>query len=850
MSKIDLDPITSGYNLSKINANFQKVEDELNNKVLYRNSPAGEPNSMASNLDMNGKQIINVATGTSDVALVTKGYVDQGLALKFDKSGGPMSGSVDMRSNEITNVSRLSANTLEIGGVQVVPTDLVVDPYNGTREALRRSYAEAGYNMVAGSFEAGGTLVNANDVLLQERTGKAFSGPAGTVAAGTNPESGGFVDKSGGLLRHFTDAQYTTVAELATGRFQVGQYVRLTDRCSPVALVKSGGTQDGYGILDAGNGNTAEIQFDGSANAKWFGLKGDGVTSDSAAFEHMISLDLGDLFFPDGVYILDSVELLSCSNKIFRGSSMDAVKFRWGTKGPVIKSPENITFTDITFSPVKSDILFLEITASNYNRLFFEKCKFEGFGGATQNKAGSTCVVMYAGDSESEIFAAGDSKGSVFSKCVFEGDNRKTNFGVRLYTEFVTTQAATNSGNIISECTFNALNWNAVEVAGRNTQFNIVTNCIANLCGLTPFDIDKGAHDNIVSDCVINRLLGNIDPIVNPNTRITVCSVQGVAPDLYYAYNNVVRGIVANLKSSDLFAYGKPAACVGIAYAENNTVEDIKVYCDSVPMRVSDSSFALAVVAIETASGNNIRNIETKNASVGIFETAIKNNKMTSKDPNIFDNIINLGQLTGEVVAIHRGAATGAFSRNIVRNLNMKSSLSDSSLVSGPVRYALYIKADGSSSHFFKIEKSDITIPASSDSWLAYNAINNMSISDVDVNDNGAPLLETRFVASLGSTVPFVFGVSNINGNFGRSPINMSSCLANLNPTCNIVASLTDNGYGKSAGSILYASAAPSFPAATYYDSNLVINKLSKTAGGREGWVSISGVWREFGSIS
>lgn len=55
------------------------------------------------------------------------------------------------------------------------------------REALRRSYAEAGYNLVDGSFEAGGTLVNANDVLLQERTGKAFSGPAGTVAPGTNP---------------------------------------------------------------------------------------------------------------------------------------------------------------------------------------------------------------------------------------------------------------------------------------------------------------------------------------------------------------------------------------------------------------------------------------------------------------------------------------------------------------------------------------------------------------------------------------------------------------------------------------------------------------------------------------
>jgi len=72
------------------------------------------------------------------------------------------------------------------------------------REALRRSYAEAGYNLVDGSFEAGGTLVSANDVLLQERTGKAFTGPAGAVAAGTNPMSGGFVDRSGVVVNKAT----------------------------------------------------------------------------------------------------------------------------------------------------------------------------------------------------------------------------------------------------------------------------------------------------------------------------------------------------------------------------------------------------------------------------------------------------------------------------------------------------------------------------------------------------------------------------------------------------------------------------------------------------------------------
>lgn len=65
-------------------------------------------------------------------------------------------------------------------------------------EALRRSYAGVGYNVV-GTFQAGFTYVNANDVGIDETTGKGFTGPAGFVDAGTDPTSGGFVDRSGEL---------------------------------------------------------------------------------------------------------------------------------------------------------------------------------------------------------------------------------------------------------------------------------------------------------------------------------------------------------------------------------------------------------------------------------------------------------------------------------------------------------------------------------------------------------------------------------------------------------------------------------------------------------------------------
>lgn len=60
MSKIVLDEITSGYQLSKVNENFQKIEDELNNRVLYRNAPDGEANTVEKDIDLNGKKLYNV----------------------------------------------------------------------------------------------------------------------------------------------------------------------------------------------------------------------------------------------------------------------------------------------------------------------------------------------------------------------------------------------------------------------------------------------------------------------------------------------------------------------------------------------------------------------------------------------------------------------------------------------------------------------------------------------------------------------------------------------------------------------------------------------------------------------
>lgn len=95
-----------------------------------------------------------------------------------------------------------------------------------TRSLWERSAAESGYNLVVGSFEEGGALVNTNDVLWSKKLNKIFSGPAGVVAAGTNPASGGFVDRSGALSAFKLNA---VTAKLREVRYRLVESVHVTD---------------------------------------------------------------------------------------------------------------------------------------------------------------------------------------------------------------------------------------------------------------------------------------------------------------------------------------------------------------------------------------------------------------------------------------------------------------------------------------------------------------------------------------------------------------------------------------------------------------------------------------------
>ena len=79
MAKLTISDITSGYaSTTALNATFNSIEDEFNNKVLYRNNPSGEPNQMFNDIDMNNNRLLNVSSLTvNGVDILTSVKVSQ-----------------------------------------------------------------------------------------------------------------------------------------------------------------------------------------------------------------------------------------------------------------------------------------------------------------------------------------------------------------------------------------------------------------------------------------------------------------------------------------------------------------------------------------------------------------------------------------------------------------------------------------------------------------------------------------------------------------------------------------------------------------------------------------------------
>lgn len=99
---ITLTTVSSGYNLAAINANFQSLQTALNNNILWRNGSVAGESLMDRDLDMNGNNILNLATDLSQSgSLITVGQAD---ARYVNVTGDVLEGAIDADGNSITGL--------------------------------------------------------------------------------------------------------------------------------------------------------------------------------------------------------------------------------------------------------------------------------------------------------------------------------------------------------------------------------------------------------------------------------------------------------------------------------------------------------------------------------------------------------------------------------------------------------------------------------------------------------------------------------------------------------------------------------------------------------------------------
>lgn len=177
MTDVILTPITSGYQLSKINDNFDKIEDVINSDVVH---VAGGNNTMHQDLDLNGNDLLNVNTNPDDPAsLVTIGVGD---ARWYNIKGDSLEGTFNAAGHTMTGLKEAEAAT-EAVRKQELDEEIearasgdasLQDQLNGTNPPMGSAFSEISWH---------GKVIT-NSIVLPDNVNAWSFGPTMTIATG------------------------------------------------------------------------------------------------------------------------------------------------------------------------------------------------------------------------------------------------------------------------------------------------------------------------------------------------------------------------------------------------------------------------------------------------------------------------------------------------------------------------------------------------------------------------------------------------------------------------------------------------------------------------------------------
>jgi len=333
MAKIDLPTIASGYaSTSQLNDALQKIEDALNNAVLYRDNPVGEPNSMVDTLDMNSNSIINLPAPINDHEPVRLQDLN---AFDFGNVEGIVPTYQPRQTGDGVTTDFSSPAT---AGSNHSPKSFFVH-LDGFKQ---RPFTDYSYDIATGDIQfveapANGTKI---DIVFFEPNTIVSAPTAASDITYSGTGGGNVQDKLDSVQAELDDTLHTvaTMVNLAALAAPSGfQMVRVANFHN---VLEPGGGGDFYwqsnsneaavaGMIVIPDGHVGAGRWKrawdrGEINCRWTGGKADGITDDAPAINLAAShIGTGNVRAGKGSWLVNSKLSFNTSGLNFVGDGAD-----------------------------------------------------------------------------------------------------------------------------------------------------------------------------------------------------------------------------------------------------------------------------------------------------------------------------------------------------------------------------------------------------------------------------------------------------------------------------------------------------------------------------------------------
>ena len=532
MAKITIPDIASQFaSQEALNARFTQVENELNDKVLYRDNPEGEPNAMAQELDMNTNRIINLPEPVNPNDAARLQDVTQAVL-----------------SADSIIATQAEAVTLTAGQTTVV---------FATYETVGASFNLSGPNVDDARLVLGRDFLVSNSTTIQ----LSQSYPAGTTLQLLRNAIAGE-----DALVIQAQAAYDTVVQMKLDSSVAGTLIQTKGYYTAGDASQA---VDGYGDHTLVNGNVALLQAEGVTYLKQYGAVADGVVNDQAAVQAALN-KTGVIDGEDYSYRIDSTLVLNndttVRNAVIDFSNSTSADILFDAIGSVgssiaVSTDGNYGDTDITFSGadtyvtgdyflVQSDKIWSTDGASS-DVVCGETLMVRGGGTANRMSITGTLNNDYLVSDNAVVYQYNkDSSNIHLDHITADGGNETEN---RYFAYF-----KYSVGCSVKNSTYSSFGSAGVAIE-TSVDVSVVNNHISKI-----LNASLGYATLILSACL--SIFVSDNHVEQCRTGVTCGGTQGVARDIVVTGNRIYGAFTAGINSKD--------AVLGMIISNNTVVGD------------------------------------------------------------------------------------------------------------------------------------------------------------------------------------------------------------------------------------------------------------------------------------